>query len=249
MSESFINYLIGSVIILVLVLGIVSSIDDSGTSPFTPTPNYQTSSGGTWSRKILKSDITFHTITKDLGELNGVVSRSLFKNVEIDTQIDTGTFTHVSLQLEVHSANPLGSIVFSSNDEFYRKIPSYGVQNFELDPSTLGSVWTASAAPPALYFWSATEYNFTAKLKAHNRVEGYFQFYSEAFKDYTLFAEVEDSTGGIDIFLNDQMIYSGQEDETIKLELENLHHKNMLRFTPWENSEFEFSLIYLQIEE
>jgi len=249
MSEALVVVMIGVIIIVIIGAGIITSMADSGgTSDFDPTPDYRDTKGRTRSRDFLDDDIRFYTNSEELGEISGVVSRSLFNTVGLEEDLKEGDYTHGGLEVEIHSAEPLGSLVFSSDEEFYRRVPGHGKHYFSFDSAKLGDSLKVEAAPPALFFWKETYYNFTAKITGQTRLEGYYPFVAESSKDYRLVAEVDEYRGGIDIFLNEELIFSGGENETITVDLENPKHENIIKFAAWDGSNYIFSYIYVEIE-
>lgn len=246
MPESSVSMIISITIVIVIVGIIIAGLYEI---PENEISQLRKGRGGTYSTVFLDEDIKFSTRSEIIGNLTGVVKRSIFEDIRVSGKLKEGNYTHALLELEIHSAEPLGSLVFYSSGEIYRKIPRYGLQKVEIDPSAISSNWTAYAAPPALFFWKKTEYNFTATLKGLVRLEGYYSFFAKSSKIYTLIADIKKSSGGVDILLNKNVVYSGEENETIRVELENLYHKNVIEIVPWENSEYEFSYIYLEVKD
>mgnify|MGYP003975350247 FL=1 len=248
MSDSFIMVLIGAVIILVLFMGIFGVIDYQGELPqFIPKAQEKGAKGFSSSSISLDDSIVFKSASKILGNISGVVTSSLFENSFIEAEINSGNYTHGVIELEVHNANPKGSLILYSDEEIYRKVPGHGIQYYEFNPSKLDGRIKAAVPGPGLFFWETSEYNFTAIIRGDSRLEGYYTFYANSGKEYTLFGSIEDSYGGIDIYLNNRVVYSGGENETIDIDLEGLSNKNVLRFAPWSDSKYEFSHIYLQM--
>jgi hypothetical protein len=251
MSEEMVSTFIAATLVFVVTIGLISIIESGAPTDFSTTVQ-QPIEGFTHSSIFLGENMVVRSTTELLGQINGTVSRSLFENKELSSELKTGSFTNAFLTLDIDSASPSGSLVLSSSGTIYRKIPPYGENRFEVDPKLLSTSLTAKAASPALFFWGKTSYNFTAKIYGENRLEGLYAFYASADKNYELIAEIDDYRGGIDIYLNQNIIYSGEEeddDNIIEISFKDLKHKNTIRFVPWDSAEYDFSYIYLHITE
>jgi hypothetical protein len=251
MSE-FVPVLVGAILLMIFAMMFMTIVDYSGEASYYSykqgSPVY--AKGYNTATIFLDEDLTIKAETEVIEEFTTRVARSLFNHQSVTVEITPkNTYSRGIIEFHVGDTNHLGSLIFKIDDtEAYRKLTERGDYSFEFNPAFLkNSTLSISAGAPALLFWDETYYDIAGQIKGMNVWEGYYNFPTNSDMNYTFFADIEESTGWVSVYLNDKEIYSGDPDEdediSINLSREPLKEKNTLRISPHEGSAHKFELV------